>query len=218
MSGANPFVVTGAGVAVSDSSIPRAPSQSGWHPVTSVGNFFASPAMSGMAMSGSHLFRVTERFFFMFTANSGSLLEVPDVSDSSHPSLTAACLVGIDARGLPLSGSLALVANGFTGLLILDIADLAKPRFLSTYLEQSDSLHGTDGVAVSGTTACLLGRDGFDTVDVADPRQPKGLGQCRLGGDGWSAIIGAAGNRVFMLARSPSNFVDVVDVSNPHSP
>jgi hypothetical protein len=218
VSGSKVFVVSATGVAVLDISNPSAPIQTGWHRGTRSGNRFAGTGMSGMAISGSHLYRTTEGFSSMFAADNGSLLEVLDVSNANHPALTATYPVGIDARGLALSGSLAFVASGFTGMQILDVADPAQPRLLSSYLEQSDSVVGTVGVAVARRTACVLGSKGFDTVDIAEPKQPRGLGQYRLGEDESTAGISAAGNRAYLLVQGPSQSLEVIDLSNPVTP
>ena len=215
VSGSNAFLAGAREVCVVNISNPTVPVQTSCQQIATPDNGFASPKMSGLAMSGSRLYRTVESFYTFFGSDKTSLLDVIDCSNSNNLNLITTYTVGIATSGLALSGSMAFLASGFAGLQILDVSEPARPRLISNFMKQTDA---AIGVALARNLVCLRGFRGFDVVDVTDPRQPGKVGAYVLDTNEWMTAISAAGNRAFLGVSGSSSFLDVIDLSTPSVP
>ncbi|MHB1034193.1 MAG: Ig-like domain-containing protein [Pirellulales bacterium] len=131
--------------------------------------------------------------------------------------LTKAATGGGAAYDVAVLGTVAYVAGWDVGLVILDVANPAKPVLLNTV-----STGGlARAVAVSGTVAYVAADNvGLVIIDVSDPADPV-----RLGGysptpppSGVASAWGVAvsGTTVYLASRAAG--LEIIDVSNPAAP
>ena len=86
---------------------------------------------------------------------SGGVVLVLDMTDLSTPTKVSEVVTPGVVRGLTVSGSLALVADGSAGLRVIDISDPASPTEVSFL----DTPGFARGVAVSGSLALVADGD-----------------------------------------------------------
>jgi hypothetical protein len=73
------------------------------------------------------------------------------------------------ARGVTVSGDHAFVADGASGLVVIDISDPAAPTLSGSY----DTEGAARGVTFSGHHAFVAsGASGLQVIDVRDPLTP----------------------------------------------
>jgi len=100
----------------------------------------------------------------------GAHLAVVDISNPSRPiSVGRILLPDIDiVWGVFVSGSLAYVADGTSGLKIVDISDPSSPQLRGSYDTPGNALD----VWISGMLACVAdGYSGLQLIDVTNPRR-----------------------------------------------
>jgi hypothetical protein len=120
-------------------------------------------------------------------------------------------------RDTSLSGSRMTVEGNFLyvlsysdSLYILDITDLRSPRRIGACLAVNP-----ERIAVSGNCACLLGRNSLSVVDVANPAQPRLVGQCNVP-QTFNPCLAVRGNYAYAGGDSGLRVIDVSTPSQPH--
>ncbi|MHB1037580.1 MAG: Ig-like domain-containing protein, partial [Pirellulales bacterium] len=148
----------------------------------------------------------------------------PEASDSARLRVTIDTLANVvNARrlggydtvgplyGVVLLGTLAYVADGPAGLVILDVTNSAAPVRLGGY----DTAGYAEGVAVSGTLAFVAeGDSGLHIIDVSNPAAPV-----RLGGydtSGYAENVAVSGTVAYVADGYRG--LQIIDVSNPAAP
>lgn len=91
------------------------------------------------------------------------------------------------ARQVVRSGELAVVADGFWGIVTVDVSDPDRPRWLGDLRTPEPGI--TQTVALIGDRAYLgqLG-EGVQIVDVSDPRSPTWIGEIPGGRWPWQVL------------------------------
>ena len=118
---------------------------------------------------------------------------------------------GDSALGLAVSGGVAYVANGLSGLQVIDVSDAANPILTGAV----DTPALARGVAVSGGVAYVADDDsGLQVIDVSDPSSPAIIGAVALPGSAWSVAV--SGDVAYVADGLAGLFM--VDVSDPSSP
>lgn len=141
----------------------------------------------------------------------GDRLFTIDVSSPAEPRVLGELpLPDISPFEVVLHGSLALVAAGRRGLLIVDLTDPAHPELASTFdsRDQASAVAARDGVAFLAD-----GSGGIVAIDILDPRAPKELS--RIVTTRPASDIALRGDRALVLHVATG--IRVVDVSNPRS-
>jgi len=120
------------------------------------------------------------------------------------------------ASGIALGGGgggeYAYVADGETGLVIVDIADPSAPVFVSSVNVAGDALR----VALSGSHAFVaVGAFGVQVVDISDPGVPVVIAGFGRDGDVLD-VVAAADDSVLYLADGDG--LAIVDISDPFAP
>ncbi|MHB1035357.1 MAG: Ig-like domain-containing protein [Pirellulales bacterium] len=114
------------------------------------------------------------------------------------------------AQGVALSGTVAYVADGSAGLVILDVTNPAAPVRLG-----GRSAGNALDVAVAGTTAYVAGgASGLVIIDVTNPAAPVLLGTYNTSG---SARGVAVSGMLAFVADDVGGLV-TIDVTNPAAP
>jgi fibronectin type 3 domain-containing protein len=116
------FVYTGAayygyGFAAGDVSLPSSPN---W-----LGQLYLGCASADLAVQGNFVYDACQS-----TAGGPNLLATINVSNPSAPSLAGALLTPGAANGVAVSGSHAYLADGASGLQVIDISDPAHPAIV----------------------------------------------------------------------------------------
>ncbi|MCE5264940.1 MAG: hypothetical protein LLG97_15595 [Deltaproteobacteria bacterium] len=120
-------------------------------------------------------------------------------------------------RDVFVKGNYAYLANGETGLLIVDI-NPASPQYLTTVGScMVPTIANGNRVFVSGDYAYMTDDyGGFNVFNVADPANPTFVGSCSLGG--WHSTNGifVSGSRAY-IANGDTGLL-IVDVADPAHP
>ncbi|MFO7595350.1 MAG: hypothetical protein R6W92_03280 [Desulfocurvibacter africanus] len=128
-----------------------------------------------------------------------------------------------DARDLEVLNNYAYIANGRSGLAVVDVQDPSTPKLLGSYPIWDASL-GESGevldVAVLGGRAYVAaGADGLLIIDVSDPANMQGV---TLPSDATPIVatnvssVTVAGNLLYILDRTAG--LSVVDMTNEDYP
>jgi len=148
-------------------------------------------------------------------------IAIHDVDDASRPRLVGGLRLTSPARGLALSGSLLLVANGQSGLTLIDVSDPASPLLLSSL-----GASNVQDVAVVGSLAYLAEAHegppsihGLRIVDVSNPGSPSEVSFTTMGNGALSVAVSGGLATIGLGADLglPRGLV-LVDVSVPASP
>ncbi len=99
-----------------------------------------------------------------------------------HPftmSLVGSYATSSPAKCVAVSGNYAYVADGSSGLQVIDISDPTTPAYAGSY----DSPGDANSVAISGNYAYVAdGYSGLRVVDISDPENPSSAGDFLLAG------------------------------------
>jgi hypothetical protein len=101
-----------------------------------------------------------------------STVEAVDFTDPGRPALRDFFDTPGYVHGIAITDRHAFVADGDTGLIILDITDPANLRQVGSYETRSPLWH----IDVSGNLACLGLEGGLILLDVTDPANPTRVG------------------------------------------
>ncbi len=139
----------------------------------------------------------------------GPRLVILDISDPTSPAIVGQTNVFPHyAVGVDVVGSYAYVANGYSGLRIVDVSDSATPTEVGYY----DTWY-VSGVAVTGSFAYVADGD-LRIVDISDPAAPTEVGFYST--PSTARDITVVENYVY-IADGFSG-LRIVDVSSPTSP
>ncbi len=138
----------------------------------------------------------------------------PRLSDPTDPWVARQVPVPGSALDVAIDGQHAFVADGWSGLQIIDVADPTNPQLVASVATNYDA----KDVAIQGTLAYVAnGNDGLLVIDIADPTQPQILGSISVLGR--SSSITVAGNLAYIVAGPPGySSLQVVDVTDPAAP
>ena len=143
-----------------------------------------------------------------------SLLTVTSsIATHTKPSKTGAWYVRTVSTALDVvvADNHAFVADGASGLLVIDVTDAAAPALVGSL----DTEGVARGVAVSGKTVFIAdGGAGLQIIDVSDPAVPTWLGTYDT--PGMANGVSVAGN--FAYVADGASGLLVIDVSDPARP
>ncbi len=122
------------------------------------------------------------------------------------------------APWVEVSGTIAVLADGYNGLLFIDIAEPTRPVLLSKFPGEIlyFSIRGTFAYVVDDGTARYSKGNVFRIIDFSDPRKPFMTGEInrtQIGGFYYEPLI--SGNYAF---STPGPEVVAIDVSDPYNP
>jgi len=152
-----------------------------------------------------------------------SLLEVEDVEKIARHYATNPTFVGSydtpdSARGVTVSGNYAYVADGYSGLQIIDIGNPESPTLKGSY----NTPGWAWGVTVSGNYAYVADRNsGLQIIDISNPESPTFKGSYNTPGGALGVTL--SGNYAYLAYYSPNyasgfsglQIIDISDVTNP---
>jgi hypothetical protein len=144
-------------------------------------------------------------------SNSGFTATVQVTVSSFSP--TALSFVSIPgfANNVDISGNVAYVAAGSTGLQVVDVSDRRAPRIIGSL----DTPGNANDVRVVGNRAYIAdGSAGLRIIDVTNPASPTLLGALDTPGEANDVVV--VGNLAY-VADGPAG-LQIIDVSDPVAP
>ena len=113
-----------------------------------------------------------------------------------------------------VSGSYGYLAEGSGGIEVLDLTQPAHPVSLGRAATSGPA----QGIAVSGTQACVMTDTSLEVFDVSDPLNPRRVGA--LDGNAGmfdpAAPFAVAAHYAYVTGTSNLSVIDIGDPSNPH--
>ncbi|TAK33847.1 MAG: hypothetical protein EPO21_11525 [Chloroflexota bacterium] len=174
-----------------------------------------SSYIRGVAVSGNYAY-----------AASGTRLNVFDISNASHPTAVAVWVRPTNtpglAAGITVVGSYAYLADGASGLRIIDISDPLNPSQAGHYVTPGGQ-GGGQAVKVVGSLAYVAdGPGGLQIIDVSNPSAPTWVGSFANYAEPAPSTLTGKALGVFVnngLAYVGDDLgLLIVDVSTPSSP
>lgn len=98
-------------------------------------------------------------------------IEVFDISNPQVPKLLWTCFEYLHVQQIRIIESVAYIAAGWDGLMVLDISNPASPKWLGSWPQDAWDFDMVDSVAYVATN-----ENGMDIVDMSDPKAPVKLG------------------------------------------
>ena len=165
-------------------------------------------------------------YLFLTARNFG--LWIIDIRNRENPTILPRFDSTELATGVAVSGNICFIAHRVYGVQLLDISDPLHPRHISTIrTQEAQTVFVQDHYAFMGDWA-----SGYITIaDVADPLAPQVISRTKL--DGYGDGLDLAGNLCAAStghhsfknggSKTPEGFghghgVELIDISNPHSP
>jgi hypothetical protein len=161
---------------------------------------------------------VFENYAYVPDINLG--LQILDVSDPSNPTLKSSCVTPNYPYQVVVSGDYAYVMyvdevddKVESGLLIVDISDLANPKWVATYNKTPPSRR--IGLTIFGNYAYVSAWDfGLEIIDISDPLNPTFKSSYDIFDNGWGITV--FGNYAY-VGRGVSGLW-ILDISNSEDP
>jgi hypothetical protein len=138
-------------------------------------------------------------------------IAVLNVSDSANPKIVGGVSTRSDVRNVTLRGDYAYVADGVSGLDVLEITNRLNPTRVANWFLGFPA----NGVSVSGNIACVSALGGLHLFDISDPHDPRKIGEWLTPGNVEAAIM--RGNYAFMATVATERGgggLQVLDISN----
>ena len=149
------------------------------------------------------------------------------VSSPYGSTTSAVATVTMNTRGTPIArgvfdtpgaglaavtqGHLAFIADGSTGLRIVDVNNSDAPVLVTSYAPTG----GVFGVCIQTNLLYLaLGTNGLEIVNVSNPAAPERLGGCDT--PGTAMTVDVQGGIAFVADGTPG--IQLINVTNPASP
>ncbi|MGD9732109.1 MAG: C13 family peptidase [Desulfamplus sp.] len=116
------------------------------------------------------------------------------------------------AESVTLVGSTAYIADGSSGLQMVDISNPENPQIIGSI----DTPGSAQSVAIAGGSTAYIadGSSGLQVVDISNPAIPKIIGSVDTPGSAYGVTI--AGSKAYIADGSSG--LQVVDISNPAIP
>ena len=153
----------------------------------------------------------------------GPRVEAVDISDPGDPKLVGrSSPLPSTVLGLAVAGDYVYVADGISGLLVLDVSDPTNPHEVGS----CDTPGVANEVVVSGSYAYVADAwGGLRVMDISNPSAPRGVGAYTSNINIWG--IAVSGGYAYVADNVSINegntwhneaVLRVIDVSNPTAP
>jgi hypothetical protein len=136
---------------------------------------------------------------------------VVGIRNPAAPSYTGHCTTPGSSFDVEVRGDFAYVADGSSGLTVIDISDLSNPSCVGGY----DTPGTARGVDVSGDYAFIADEDaGLQIIDISNPHAPTFTGSYDTPGLSWNVAV--AGDYAYVA--DDNSGIQVIDISDPSAP
>ena len=160
-------------------------------------------------INSGEYFAVISNSFGSVTSQVARLSLLQDVAvkiAGTCPSYGSGC-----ANGVAVSGSYAFVADGVSGLQVVDISNPTNSVQVGRLGTSGYAL----GVAVNGNYAYVADSDaGLQVIDISNPVNPQRIGGCAAG----AYALGVVTVGTTAYVASGNDGLIVIDISNPANP
>ena len=136
-----------------------------------------------------------------------------------NPRLVAQWPAGTNAASISVaaatvSSNYGYLAEGSDGIEVLDLSQPAHPVSLG----RAPTGGPAQGIAVSGTQACVMTDTSLEVFDVSDPLNPHRVGALDANAGGFDAAgpFAVAAHYFYVTGTSNLSVIDIGDPSNPH--
>jgi hypothetical protein len=168
----------------------------------SVANFGATDGLIFAGNDGTATITVT---------NNGHTATAQVIVSSFSPTALSFISIPGFANNVDISGNIAYVAAGSTGLQVVDVSDRRAPRIIGSL----DTPGNANDVRVVGNRAYIAdGSAGLRIIDVTNPASPTFLAALDTPGEANDVVV--VGNLAY-VADGPSG-LQIIDVSDPVVP
>ena len=143
-------------------------------------------------------------------------IKIVNVSDPANPVVTAT-LNSIDAQDVKIVGNYAYIANGSSGLKVINLSNTAQTGSVDTTTAFLDTEYSR-GLAVLGNYAYVAdGAEGLHIVNITTPLTPTttNMGTYNTDGTAYGVAVQAVGNKTYAYVADGTNGLVVLDVSTP---
>jgi hypothetical protein len=144
----------------------------------------------------------------------GQNLVVLDITDANNPSEVGRVITPSLVSAIDVSGNYAYVADGNSGLTIVNITNPAAPKIMGTYTGTYDT--PAYSVVVSGKYAYVTNEfpGNLEIIDVSNPSSPKLVGNYDTSDNGNANSVFISGDYAYVAAGC----LIILEVSDPISP
>jgi hypothetical protein len=141
----------------------------------------------------------------------GPKFSVIDITDVAKPKPRGSVTLPETVTAIAVSGSVAYVAAGLSGLSIIDVSNPDAPRVAGSFKTPGEALR----VGISGTKAVVTNRmSGLEVLDVSNIAKPVSVGSFYT--DGYARDVAILGSLAFLVDSTTDFFI--IDVSKPGLP
>jgi hypothetical protein len=116
-----------------------------------------------------------------------------------------------EAFGVTVAGEYAYVADGLSGLHVIDINNPTSPVHVGNY----DTPDVARAVAIAGNYACVADDSFLRVIDISDPTNPNLVGSIEVTFSSGAGDVAVSGNHVYVRIDGG---LDAIDISNPTNP
>lgn len=144
----------------------------------------------------------------------GQDLVVLDITDVNKPSEVGRVITPSIVSAIDVSGNYAYVADGNSGLTIINITNPAEPKIIGTYTGPYES--PAYSVAVAGKHGYVTNEfpGNLEIIDISNPSSPKLVGNYDTSDNGNANSVAISGNYAYVAAGG----LIILDITNPISP
>ena len=152
---------------------------------------------------------------FLYVADDTNGVFIFDVHDPSNPILIGSCDTPGHALGIKIDGINAFIADGDSGLQIVQIADSISPNLITTYTPQQ-LFDSANDISIDGNYAFVAEDGCLRVLNITDPSSPNDVGKS-FSTSWFFSGIEVSGNYAYLARDSVSQGVAIFNVSNPSS-
>ncbi|MCF7811060.1 T9SS type A sorting domain-containing protein [bacterium] len=148
--------------------------------------------------------------YYMYAAFGGGL-RIIDITSLENPHEVGMILTGGDARAVakPELGSYIYVADGDSGLVVIDVLDPENP----TKVAALSTFNYANDITILGDVLYLVNGRSLGLIDISNPESPQILGTYDAPMN--ANCVSVSRNIAYI---SDSQYLHIVDVTNPESP
>ena len=136
-----------------------------------------------------------------------------DITDPAKPSKLGSCNLNDFCNAIAINGDTAYIANGDTGLQIVDISTPSAPVITGTYTPGFGA-YGLGVQVVNKTVYLCCSRTGLHIIDVNNPQSPVELGNYNTPGRAMDVEV--VGTTAFVADGTEG--LQIINVADPAKP
>ncbi len=145
----------------------------------------------------------------VYLANDYNLI-LFNMTDPENPIIYNSIIFAGEPRTTDVQGDLGVLAEGYTGIDLIDLTDLTEPTLLSKFLREGVSFYQA---ILNNTLIYSATNYGLEIIDISDTSNPVSIGTYNAGE---SHGLAFKDNLVYLATRTHG--LRIINVANPSSP